>query len=81
MKTIPYIQTAGGFDTGETFISNPVKCDFCEQKDLIIFITGYTKTGSWLNMCPECHQKHGIGLGILKGQKYEFKSVQANELN
>jgi len=81
MNKIPYIQTEGGIDTGETFFSAPITCDLCGQENLSTFIAGYVKPGAWVNTCQACHEKFGTGLGILRGQKYEFNSVQANELN
>jgi hypothetical protein len=30
---------------------------------------GKTKRGPWANMCEECFQVHGVGLGLGRGQE------------
>jgi hypothetical protein len=30
---------------------------------------GRTKSGHWANMCQECYQEYGVGLGLGKGQE------------
>lgn len=34
------------------------------------FVDGRTKMGPWANMCVRCHDRHGVGLGTGKGQRY-----------
>ena len=41
-------------------------CDFCEK---VAAYDGATMMGPWANMCEECFELHGIGLGTGKGQK------------
>jgi hypothetical protein len=50
--------------------SFPEKCDICHQEIIDSFIYGRTKMGIWGIMCPTCHNKVGVGLGIGKGQSY-----------
>jgi hypothetical protein len=42
------------------------KCDYCGAPALY---DGKTKPGFWAAMCQKCFEKHGIGLGLGKGQK------------
>lgn len=55
------------------WLSTPPKdCDICVGPIVTKFIDGRTKGGPWGNMCPACHKVHGVGLGIGKGQLYEY---------
>lgn len=45
-------------------------CQFCKRTPDII-VDGATKSGPWAYMCEADHQKHGVGLGTGKGQKYD----------
>lgn len=48
----------------------PQNCDICNNSLTDYFVDGKTQFGSWANMCPTCHTKHGKGLGVGYGQKY-----------
>jgi hypothetical protein len=39
------------------------------------FIDGRTKSGPWAIMQPRSFAKHGVGLGLGKGQRYRKKSL------
>ena len=43
------------------------KCDFCDK---LAAYDAKTRSGPWANMCHEHYAKHGIGLGLGKGQKF-----------
>jgi len=51
------------------------ECDLCDKplKDEDYFVDGQTRfiCGPWALMCPACHETHGNGLGLGKGQKYD----------
>lgn len=42
------------------------KCQICENSDAII--DGKTIYGSWAYMCKICHNTHGVGIGLGRGQ-------------
>jgi hypothetical protein len=46
-------------------------CDICGSALKTQFVDGKTTFGPWGMLCPECHKKHGVGLGTGKGQLYE----------
>jgi len=46
------------------------KCDFCEEKAKY---DGKTLLGPWGFMCEKHFQRHGIGLGLGKGQRLLVK--------
>ena len=48
----------------------PKTCDICQSAIKDSFIDGRTVDGPWANMCPECHNNYGVGLGTGKGQEY-----------
>ena len=52
-------------------ISDHRKCDFCQASAII---DGKTNNGIWANMCLAHYLKHGIGIGIGKGQVIIWKS-------
>ena len=54
----------------------PKKCDVCSKPLRGYFIDGRTKMGSWAIMCTSCHNEHGVGLGLCKGQKYSMQGGQ-----
>jgi len=54
----------------------PKKCDICGKPLRGHFIDGRTKMGSWATMCMSCHNEHGVGLGLGKGQKYSLRGGQ-----
>jgi hypothetical protein len=49
----------------------PAVCDLCEHAITIVFVDGQTVRGYWAIMCSACYEKHGVGLGTGKGQKYD----------
>ena len=50
--------------------SKPDKCDLCADTITDVFIDGKTVYGPWGILCPKCHKKFGMGLGLGRGQKY-----------
>lgn len=48
----------------------PTACDVCNKPIERAFVDGKTTGGPWAIMCLECHDKHGFGLGVGRGQKY-----------
>lgn len=46
-------------------------CEICKEPIDTFFVDGRLKTGSWAHMCLICHTRHGIGLGLGKGQLFE----------
>lgn len=54
------------------WMGNPPKaCDICTTAFTTCFIDGKTTSGPWANMCVGCHKRHGCGLGLGKGQRYD----------
>jgi len=51
-------------------------CDICGDINLKVMIDGATKSGRWGCMCTVCHSNIGTGLGIGRGQKYEWNESQ-----
>lgn len=47
------------------------KCDVC-GKDISRepFVDGKMFVGGWAMMCLDCHDSHGMGLGLGRGQAY-----------
>lgn len=43
-----------------------MQCDICQIQ--VAVIDGRTKTGPWANMCQDCFEQLGCGLGLGKGQ-------------
>lgn len=58
-----------------------LECDICNERLDKIFIDGRTIYGPWANMCPICHQKYGVGLGLGKGQIYGKQNDEWVTLN
>lgn len=52
--------------------TSPIKCDLCKEKISLTFIDGKTIYGPWAFLCPTCHSLAGCGLGIGRGQKYNY---------
>jgi hypothetical protein len=48
----------------------PKTCDICKKNLVSVFFDAKTKMGPWANLCQDCFNKLGVGLGIGKGQKY-----------
>ena len=65
-----YQQAEGGTQKGKI---TPMRgeCDLCRKADLAEVVDGATRMGPWANMCLPCSQKHGVGLGVGRGQRYE----------
>ena len=42
-------------------------CDLCRARPAAI--DGQTRHGSWAYMCIPCHEVHGVGLGLGRGQR------------
>ena len=51
--------------------SEPTKCDLCGEPLEKKFIDGKTTSGPWGMLCEDCHETHGVGLGLGRGQMYE----------
>jgi len=53
--------------------SDPHDCNICGLNTMRkSFVDGKTHRGSWAIMCLPCHKDQGVGLGIGKGQQYEW---------
>ena len=68
--------------TVKKWISDYETCDVCTKKIKDVepwFVDGKTKEGPWALMCPACFGKHGVGLGLGKGQKYNGKTADLIE--
>jgi hypothetical protein len=50
----------------------PCFCDICKQLIKLEFVDGKTVHGPWANMCQSCFDKHGVGLGLGRGQRYVY---------
>ena len=50
----------------------PAACELCSVPLAkgATFIDGRTISGYWGLLCPSCHESHGVGLGMGKGQRY-----------
>jgi hypothetical protein len=55
------------------------KCDICKRTIKTYFVDGNTKLGGWALMCPACFKKYGFGLGVGRGQKYDFETKEKLE--
>ncbi len=53
-------------------ISSIVPCDMCTNP--VALVDGKTKAGPWANMCASCFFRHGVGLGVGKGQVLIWKA-------
>lgn len=56
----------------------PKQCDVCscELEEQFSFIDGRTQFGPWGIMCPMCHEAVGCGLGLGKGQCYNWLTLE-----
>lgn len=57
----------------------PTNCDICHNGITDWWVDGKTKFGPWANMCSQCFGKHGIGMGLGKGQKYNANTLEKIE--
>lgn len=49
-------------------------CDFCKPVRLIVAeVDGKTTHGPWANMCEEHFERHGVGLGLGRGQRLIYQ--------
>jgi len=55
-------------------LNPPEECDICKSSigDQGRFVDGRTKGGPWANMCMDCFATHGVGLGLGRGQRYDW---------
>ena len=53
----------------------PKRCDICMRPKPKVFVDGKTKKGHWAWMCPVCHDKFGVGLGLGKGKEYKIETT------
>ena len=66
-----YEQVEGGKNTGVHFYPYNIRCDICGEVEPDEYVDGRTKQGLWANMCMKCYRRHGVGLGVGRGQKYK----------
>jgi hypothetical protein len=50
--------------------SAPTQCDIDKRPITTEFVDGKTTVGPWANMCPQCFQRYGVGIGTGRGQRY-----------
>jgi len=48
-------------------------CDLCKVPIDRYFVDGVVRGQGWATMCQSCHEKHGVGLGIGRGQLYQWQ--------
>lgn len=55
----------------EVRITAPRVCDVHLARGMEVQATvdGKTVLGPWANMCTECHERYGVGLGTGRGQR------------
>ena len=51
---------------------NQRTCQLCEKKDLHTIVDGATRMGPWAYMCYPCFTINGRGLGLGRGQLYNW---------
>ena len=56
----------------ETWVGEVTHCQLCEQPLGMSMVDGVVRGHGWANLCKECHDKFGIGLGPGKGQMYQW---------
>ena len=61
-----------------TYVNPPKKCDICQANIINTFYDARTHSGRWGNLCPQCFQDHGVGLGTGSGQKYVRQAAPDN---
>ncbi len=54
----------------------PKHCQLCSAELYEAFIDGKIGKGPWGVMCIRCHDVHGNGLGLGKGQLYNYDHVE-----
>ena len=50
----------------------PTQCVICKAEITSEFVDGRTELGPWANMCMNCHETIGLGLGLGYGQHYKL---------
>lgn len=57
----------------KTWIGEPPKeCDLCSYPLVALFVDGRTREGPWGFMCMPCFERFGCGLGLGRGQLYQY---------
>ena len=59
------------------FFPHPCTCDVCNIGLDKVLYDGVTTMGPWALMCYPCHRDLGRGLGLGKGQRYEWTECSA----
>lgn len=59
-----------------TYIDKLPKCNFCGAE---AHYDGRTTSGPWAYMCEADFKKHGVGLGVGRGQRLEVRSAPLRE--
>lgn len=54
-------------DTATDVLDERPCCDICHERAAAI--DGATTHGPWAYMCVPCHEAHGVGLGLGRGQR------------
>jgi hypothetical protein len=55
----------------------PEKCDLCGTPlAQQAFVDGKTQMGPWGIMCRPCHKTKGMGLGLGRGQLYNYLGIK-----
>lgn len=54
-----------------TYINPPKECDVCHKPFGTVFYDAKTCYGPWANMCEDCFNTIGVGLGTGLGQQYK----------
>jgi hypothetical protein len=55
--------------------SQPSRCELNGETIKDKFVDGVLKDGRWAILCPNCHKKFGVGLGVGRGQLYERRET------
>lgn len=60
-------------NTATDVLNDRPKCDICplvgQEPARPAAVDGATTQGPWAYMCIPCHEVHGVGLGLGKGQR------------
>lgn len=54
-----------------TYINPPKECDVCHKPFGTFMYDAKTAYGPWANMCEDCFNTVGVGLGTGLGQQYK----------
>ena len=60
----------------------PANCAFCGRPlatATATFVDGKTQHGPWALFCATCHEIHGVGIGLGKGQRYDSQTLEKVE--